>query len=157
MKFYLMKKSGVILFALTIGLFLSSCSKKNDSTANPNQGKTAKFTITVTGVNSKDVSIIGVTSAALNNSKSLWKINGVVQNDQTAVALSSLNFIGNTQTYIIESNTPLTGPIAVSVSCEYLNHNFTVSFKSEINGVVKENDQNVTVTSTSNYGHDFSY
>lgn len=132
-----------------------SCSKSN--TPPRAQGETAQFTITITGATSQDAVSVALVGVAGNQSKTIWKVNGVVQDNQTSLSLTEDQFTGNTQTYVIESTTPLQ-TIALDISClGSSTHNYTLSYKAVINGQVKNNEQNITVSNNNDYNKDFSY
>jgi Ni,Fe-hydrogenase III small subunit len=160
MKTSILKKisAAVICFALLAGL--SSCSKKKDDTVTPpnSKGKTAKFTVSVTGApSSAYISFVMAGVATDVSNSTVWKINNVTQNNEMAVSLGQNNFAGNVQTYVVESVIPLQS-ISVGVQClSPANVPYTISYKAEINGEVKANDQNVSVTKDADFTHDYTY
>jgi len=144
---------GIVLMA-----GLSACSKSHDDAAPANNGKTAKFTVSVNGASSSAyVSFVMVGIGTDINNSTVWKVNGVTQNNEKTVSLGLNNFTGSTQTYVIESVTPLQA-ISVGVQClSTANAPYTISYKAEINGKVTTDNQNVTVTNNADFTHDYSY
>ena len=160
MKFHLMKKSGVIIFALTIGLLLSSCSKKSDSTSPTGSHKitSAKFTITVSGVDASDgdASDFGFTTySPTATSATYWKINGVAQTNQDAVGLHAAGFVSQ-NTYTVELTQPV-DQIDVPVTCVNNHAPFTISYTAEINGVVVKTITNQSIAAGVNFTPTFTY
>lgn len=155
-----LKKLLLVLLPVLILSLVFSCSNDDDDYDDGDQNKkNMKFTVTVDGVEEQDyVSFIFV-GADQNNSNTVWKINGVTQNNETAISLGENDFLGGTKTYVIESTTPLR---LATTSMQCLNPgadnpSFKVSFKAEVNGKVVTNDENFTVTSTSDYTHKYDY
>lgn len=155
-----LKKTAIVLCTLLFGA-MSSCS--SDDGGNPTipggDGKQYKFTITLNGVTSNDfISFVAVGSALSSPTEStIWKINGATQTNESAVSLDKNDFTGSTKTYVIESVTPLR---MASVGMQFLasgDNTFTVNYKAEINGQVVKEDSNVTVTTTNDYTHNYSY
>jgi len=121
--------------------------------------KNMKFTITVTGATNTDyISFVFSGGAPDPTDKTLWKIDGQVQNNQAAVSLDKDDF-GAGKTIVVESTKPL---VAASVPVQCLQpandtRTYKVSFKAEIGGDVKQNDQNVSVGYNKDYTHQYSY
>ena len=149
----------VLLPVLTLSVVLS-CSNDDDDYDDANENsKNIKFTVTATDVEDQDYVSFVFVGADLNNSNTVWKVNGVTKNNETAISLGKNDFLGSTKTYVIESTTPLR---LVTTSSQCLNPGadnppFKVSFKAEVNGKVVTNDENFTVTSTSDYSHKYDY
>lgn len=78
------------------------------------RSETAQFTITIAGATSQDMVNIAIASSAINQSKTIWKLNGIVQDNQEALSLTQ--------------------------------NQLTLSYKAVINGQVKNNEQNITVS-----------
>ncbi|MCD8741051.1 hypothetical protein LT679_10595 [Mucilaginibacter roseus] len=138
---------------------LTSCGKKDSDDNAPESGsRTAKFTITVTGApESAYISFVMVGLTNNTSEATVWKVNGAVQNNQSAVSLGKNDFSGNTKTYVIESTKPLN---AISAGIQCLspgNEAYKVSYKAEINGEVKENLKDFTVTKTADLTRDYTY
>ena len=154
-----LRSTVIAMCTLFFGAFSSCSSDDGGSTTVPGGvGKQVKLTITIDGATSEDyISFVSVGSALSNPSENtLWKVNGVTKTNEIGVSLGKNDFIGSTKTYVIESVTPLS---LATVGMQFLapgNTSYTISYKAEINGqVVKDN--NVTVTSTNDYTHDYSY
>lgn len=138
---------------------LFSCKKDNDGSPSNSESKNFKFTVTAEGVGDQDYVSFVFVGATLDNANTIWKVNGVTRNNETAISLGKNDFMGATKTYVIESTTPLR---LVTTSQQCLNPgannpSFTVSFKAEVNGEVLTNDQNVVVTANSDYSHKYDY
>jgi hypothetical protein len=160
MKKSMLKTISSAFIGIAVLASLSSCGKHHDDDVTPpaSKGKTAKFTVSVAGApSSAYVSFVMAGVATDVSNSTVWKVNGATQNNESAVSLGLNNFTGNTQTYVIESVTPLQA-ISVGVQClSPANQPYTISYKAEINGEVKANNQNVTVTKDNDYTHDYSY
>lgn len=155
-----MRKSMVLQgAALMFGLItLGSCSGDGNSLPGPvtPQGKNYKFTITVTGSSHDEsdyVSFVFASGGAQN--ESIWKVNGAVQTNQQAIGLDVDDFAATT-TYVIESTKPLQAAQA-NVQCINFDTPYIISFKAEVDGQVKQNDQNITVSENNDYTHDFTF
>ncbi|MDQ0065704.1 hypothetical protein [Chryseobacterium lathyri] len=144
-----------LMTALLLG-FVSSCSKDDDDGdaggGAVSEGANYKITVTLNGVNSTDdyVSVVASGSDHQNNS-SIWKINGTVQNGQTAVGLNDNSFAGSTQTYIIETNSPIAA-LSASIQVVNFNSSITGTYKIEKNGTTVVNE-NINLTTN---GADFT-
>jgi hypothetical protein len=143
-----------LMTALLLG-FVSSCSKDDDDDAGGvvvGGGANYKITVTLNGVNSTDdyVSIVA-SGSDHQNSTSIWKINGTVQNGQTAVGLNDNSFTGSTKTYIIETNSPIAA-LAASIQVINYNSSITGTYKIEKNGTAVV-DENINLTTN---GADFT-
>jgi hypothetical protein len=136
----------------------SSCSKKNSGDPSPSNGRNAKFTVTVTGTPaSAYISFVMVGLTSDPKEATVWKVNGVVQNNESSVSLGLNNFSGNTKTYVIESVKPLS---TIGVGIQFLNVEdipYKVSYKAEINGEVKNDEKDFTVTKNADFTHDYTY
>ena len=151
----------VFLPILTLSLVFS-CSNDDDDdydNGNDQENKNIKFTVTVNDVEEQDYVSFVFVGSDYDNSKTVWKINGVTQNNENAISLDKNDFLGSTKTYVIESTKPLR---LITTSSQCLNPgannpSFKVSFKAEVNGKVVTNDENFTVTSTSDYSHKYDY
>jgi hypothetical protein len=153
-------KNITLLLSLTAVCFVLSCSKNSTSPV-PSlpKGKTAKFTISVNGATNDDY-ISFVFSGASNDvsgSTTIWKVNGVTQENEQAISFAKNDFTGSTKTYVIESTTPLAA-IATSVQCiSTSTTSYTISYKAEIDGQVSGDYQNITVAENQDYTHQFNY
>lgn len=150
----------VIFPILSFLMIASLVSCKKDSDEVPSDGsKNFKFTVTVDGVDDRDYISFVFVGGAADNSNTIWKVNGATRNNEMAISLDKNDFIGGTKTYVIESTKPLrlvtTGQQCLNPGSD--NPPFTVNFKAEVNGEVVTNDQNVVVTSTADYTHDYRY
>ncbi|TWR26756.1 hypothetical protein FPZ42_06885 [Mucilaginibacter achroorhodeus] len=160
-----MKKKAILrnlLMAVSLCGFIStltSCGKK-DANENPpsNGGRTAKFTVTATGA--PESAYLSFVVVGLTNNPSdatVWKVNGIVQNNQSTVSLGKNDFSGNTNTYVIESVKPLSN-ISVGIQClSPGNEAYKVSYKAEVNGEVKEDINGFTVTKSADLTKDYTY
>ncbi|RYD75698.1 MAG: hypothetical protein EOP55_12980 [Sphingobacteriales bacterium] len=144
------------LLTLTI---LFSCKKESNEMPTDTENKNFKFTVTVDGVEEQDYVSFVFVGGSLDNAKTIWKVNGVTKNNETAISLGKNDFLGATKTYVIESTIPLR-LVTTSQQClnpGATNPSFKVSYKAEVNGQVVTNDQNFTVTSTTDYTHKYDY
>ena len=138
-----------ILFAGIV--VLSSCSKSNGP-ATP-KGETAEFTFTVAvpagTPNGITIALDGIDPTNTKNSN-LWKINGVAQGSQIALALDGSYFpAGKTTTVVIESQVPLID-VNLDFSFEVFNPPYVLTYTPVINGATVQGDvlSNFSVTGT---------
>ena len=148
-----------VIICISILSVFASCSKKDDPEVSPADGRNAKFTFTVTGAPSS--AYISFVAAGVGNDPAdatVWKINGVTQSSQAAVSLGLNDFTGGTQTYVVESTKPLR---AISAGAQCLSpaadRPYTISFKAEINGEVKVNEQNIIVSRDKDFTHNYTF
>lgn len=149
-------KTLIVLCCCIVAMSLMiSCSKSSSPT--PSQGKTAKFSITVNGATQNDLVTVVIVGGAVNQSKTIWKLNGTTQDNQESITLTQDQLAGSNKTYVIESTTSLQA-ISVGITClGSSTHNYTISYSAVINGQVKNNDQNIEVSNNNDYNKDFSY
>ncbi|RFZ90980.1 hypothetical protein D0C36_18720 [Mucilaginibacter conchicola] len=158
MKTTIFKKLSLALVCFVM-LGLGACSKKNDGGVQPGtKGKTAKFTITVNGApSSAYISFVMVGASTETSNNTIWKVNGVTRENEQGVSLGKNDFSGSTKTYVVESVTPLR-LATVGIQClSPDNASYTISYKAEIDGQVKNDSQNVAVTGNADFTHDYSY
>lgn len=154
------QKTAIVLFAMLLGAFTSCSSDDNGGGSAPGgEGKQVKLTITVNGVVPDDyLSFVAVGSALSNPSEStIWKVNGTTQSNESAVSFGKNDFTGSTKTYVVESVAPLR---MAHVGMQFLatgTRSYTFSYKAEINGQVVKEENNVAVTATADYTHDYTY
>lgn len=146
---------------LFICAFMSSCGKGNQGSPSGNDTHNIKFTITVVGgVAADNAGLINlVFNAAGSNTKTIWSVNGVQQSNQTVLQFDGKSFPpGQTTKLIIQSLVPVTEPNA---NLRFANvqsvHAYTISYKAEIDGKVKNDDENVTISGTNGYAHTYDY
>jgi len=157
-----MKNLKKVLFSILPVLMLTmvvSCKKDSNETPGDSENKNIKFTVTVDGAEEQDYVSFVFVGASSNNSNTIWKVNGVTRNNETAISLGENDFLGGTKTYVIESTTPLR-LVTTSQQClnpGATNPSFKVSFKTEVNGVVVTDDKDFVVTATSDYTHKYDY
>ena len=158
MKKSIFKNLTTVIICVVLSAGFSSCSKKNSGDPSPTDGRTAKFTVTVTGApSSAYISFVMVGLTSDPKEATVWKVNGAVQNNESSVSLGKNNFSGNTKTYVIESIKPLSA-ISVGVQCLNVeNSSYKVSYKAEINGEVKNDEKDFTVTKIADFTHDYTY
>jgi len=155
----ILKRMTLLLCILMMGTLLSCSSDDDSGSPSTTNGKNVKLTITVNGVADSDylsfVAVGGAASGASENT--VWKVNGTALTDESGVSLGENDFMGSTQTYVIESVTPLS---VVSVGMQFLTfgeRSYTFSYKAEVNGEVVKEENNITVTATNDYTHDYTY
>jgi len=147
--------TGICVVLLTT---FSSCSKDDDNIPSPSDGRNAKFTVTVTDAPASayiSLVIVGLTKDP--NEATVWKVNGVVQNNQNAVSLGKNEFSGTTKTYVIESVKPLQ---AITVGAQCINVEdlpYKISYKAEINGEVKTDQKDFTVAKNADFSKKYTY
>ncbi len=148
----------VLLPVLTLGLVMSCSNDDDDEFVDQNE-KNYKFTITANNVDEQDYVSFVFVGSEVNNSNTIWKINGVTQDNETGISFGKNDFMSGTKTYVIESTKPLRLATA-GIQCinpGANNPSFTVSYKAEVNDEVVRNDENVVVNSGSDYTHNFTY
>ena len=156
-----MQRTKQIIFSLlslaVIGSISAACSKDDDS---PSDAKVnMKMTITVSGADSNDQADFGI--AAGNHDASqygapVWKINGAVQGNEDDIILGTDDFIGSTQTYVLETVKPFNFG---NLSAHVTNHDggpIAVRYKAEIGGSV-ETDVTVTVAAGQTHNKNYTY
>lgn len=143
-KFLIMKK---ILFITAVLFTIASCSSDDDSGGTPD-GKHIKITVQATGLNTDEMDNLLVAVAGSNASTSestIWKINGVTQNNQMAVSLSDSDTeIQNGEVVVIET---ISSVITGTGSFQVINFDtpFNFKYKAEVNGEVVVNiDETIT-------------
>ena len=129
-----MKK--IVLFAALIAGLLTGVSCSKDDGPGASKGKTAKFTISTSGLNGEDLILLAFTgSNGAQLVKTPWKINGVAQENQTNIRIENEHLVGG-KTVIVETATPLDN-IIVTIGGHSDGTPFTLKFKAEINGKVE--------------------
>lgn len=158
-----MKKLRKLLIAflpiLCIAFVMSCSSDDDDDEMISQEGKNFKFTVTANNVGEQDYLSFVFVGSDMQQSTTIWKINGVTQNNETGVSLGKNDFMGTTKTYVIESTRPLR-LVTSGIQCinpGANNPSFTVSYKAEVDGTVVRNDQNVVVGPGSDYSHNFTF
>ena len=153
-----MKKISLLTLLLaSAALIITGCSK--DKNNNPVSGKNIKYTITVTGATDIDyVSFIFSGGTTNPNDKTIWKIDGVAQENEAAVSLTEDDF-GAGKTIVVESTKGLYMAHARAQCLQPSNDSRTykISYKAEVNGKVVRDDANVSVGYNSDYTHMFDY
>jgi len=81
------KFTKLLSLSLILGLTLLFSCKKDDAPEN-NGGKTAKFTITVNGINvNDDYASFVIVGGDYAQSKTVWKVNGVERSNELGIGL----------------------------------------------------------------------
>ncbi len=136
-----MKKITLITFITAITLLTVSCSKNEDE---PTPSKKTVFTISVKDLNIGDQDrlnvVIGGTDSQGNVTQ--WKKNGVLQSNETVIALQSHDLTSGEVT--IEAASAVK-TIHVNMSAINFNEPYTLKYQAIINGDVK-NDMTETVS-----------
>lgn len=162
LKLNIMKKLKKLFWILVPILTLSlvmSCSSDDDEEIVDSNQKNFKFTITANNVDAQDYVSFVFVGSEVNNSNTIWKINGVTQDNETGVSFGKNDFMGSTKTYVIESTKPLR-LVTSGIQCinpGANNPSFTFSYKAEVNGQVVKDDKDIVVSSTSDYSHNYTY
>lgn len=153
---HLIKLSVVtMLLATTV---LSSCSKKKDPAPQDNK-KTAKFTITVNGSTANSTILFQIDGTILSSTTqpTLWKVNGVAQNNQPKLKLEGPSFAGATKTYVVESIIPV-DILAAAITCiGRPGEVVSISFKADVNNKTETNIANESVAEGQSYNKTFLY
>lgn len=147
-----MKTWAPVMLLAGASVVLGGCGGKKKDTPDPSR-KNAKFTIQVTGLGADyDDALLVVTGGRTDLAKTLWKVNGTVRNNEPNLTIDR-NQLRAGGTFVVESVVPL--DIAqVAVTGQNFDAPFTITFKSEINGQVKEN---FTQTVTQTFDKNLSY
>ncbi|MGN8071415.1 hypothetical protein [Mucilaginibacter sp. SG564] len=157
---------GVFVFAIYAMMVSCGKSGSNKVTPPPTNGHTLKFTITVAGIASTGnqglINLVfnGVEAAdPTNKTKTLWKINGAEQQNQTLLKFNALDFPqGKPTTITIESTVPLYSPV---VNLHFANATllpaYTISVKAEEDGKVQVDDESISITGANIYDHTYTY
>ncbi|MDN5284402.1 MAG: hypothetical protein JWR38_676 [Mucilaginibacter sp.] len=154
----LMKKAilWVNLILLGVLVFSGCSSKKNDPAPTPTTTqKNMKFTITTTGLlASDDFDLAVVGSTAQGTTTTIFKLNGVVQSNQTSLVITNEQLRAGQ--VVIETTTPIyLAAFSASGFSATNGHSFTFKMEPSIDGVAQAT-VNKTVTTTV-YTADFQY
>ena len=158
----------LIVFAFAICTMMFACGKSGGGkvtvTPPPTGGHTVKFTVTVAGsVSPANAGLIvlgfGATDAVNPSNNTLWKVNNVERKNESALGFVGTDFPqGKTTSIVIESTVPVKNPVA---NLDFDNGTglpaYIISFKAEIDGKVKNDDENISITHTNDYIHDYTY
>lgn len=149
--------SRLALSVLTlIPLMFSRCSDKGDSLP---EGKSFKFTITVNNANGsveQDRAQFLIVGGSPSGEQTIWKVNGVVRNNEQGVGFNTIDFAGSTKTYVIESVKPLSH-VQVSVQCINFDAPFTYSYKAEVNSSIKHDLKDIVAVEGAPFSKNYSY
>ena len=165
----ILSSTSLIVFAFAIGTMLFSCGKSGGGGSKvtvtpPASGHTVKFTITVAGsVSPANAGLIilgfGASDAVNPSNSTIWKVNNIVQKNDSDLGFTGTDFPqGQTTSIVIESTVPVKNPVA---NLDFDNGTglpaYIISFKAEIDGKVKNDDENISITHTNDYIHDYTY
>ena len=146
-----MKKTLMIAISAIAMLITFSCSKNDSNTKN---GKKTKITVSTTNLSREQndafhIIIVGVspTGGAVT-----WKVNGETRTNELGLTIGEEQFASGT-TYVIESTDNFSS-LNVSLAGVNFSSAFTVNYKIEINGDVKNNLNDVV---TENYTKVYTY
>lgn len=148
-----MKRPLLFLSAIAFAIVsLSSCGgsdKKDDPTP---EGKTAKITVSFTGMEADDDILFQAHAGRADNTTTFWKLDGVTQNNQSHMALDE-DHATQGKAYVYETVLPVQ-ILQVSLSGQNFNGPFTANVKVEVDGkVVMDLHENITTT----FNKDWSY
>ena len=131
-----MKKISMLLIA-TIAIFsLFSCSKESTN----KKGKTAKFTISATGLNPAEGDRVIITftgGSGTGGTTTLWKVNGETQANQINLQIGN-DLVSGGKTAIVETATPLE-IMAMVVGGINIGTPYTLHFKAVVDGKEENN------------------
>lgn len=151
----LMKKLLLNCFIAASVLAFNACSDKDDP--EPDQeGKTAKFTVSVDQVNEDDIMIVDFTGVGPDVvGETIWKVNGEELANQLSVTLKAEDFTSN-KTFTIESTRPI---YAMAATINIINHDepLKFSYKAEINGKEIKNDTQTIAGEGKEYAVQYQY
>ncbi len=114
------------------------------------------------GSSSAAVSVELVGAKATTGVSTLWIVNGTTQQNQTEFSFSN----GSNDAFTAEKTTTVTIESVTSIYLEDLDLIFVnaentagckISYQAVIDGKTVNNDQNITITSTNSYDHDYQY
>lgn len=144
-----MKKIFLLSVIALSTIILGSCSKDDEPKA---KNKTV-FTISATGLNPEVDHVTIVIGGTGENEGQIieWKKNGVLQANETAVAITHTDLAKGQ--VVLESATP-TKHVIANLGATNMGEPYTLKFKAEVNGVVK-NDITETISET--YVKTFNY
>ncbi|SIO51340.1 hypothetical protein SAMN04488055_5041 [Chitinophaga niabensis] len=144
-----------LTLSLTIALF--SCSKSKD---NPGPGpgqpgnKTMKFTLTTTGLQAADDFSLTVTGSDIQaTATTLFKVNGILQNNQKVITISKAQLMAGQ--VVIETLPLYTVSISAGGFSGTAGHSFTFKLEPVINGAA-QTVVNKTITTTA-YADTFTF
>ena len=153
-----MKKAILWINLVVFGLLIfGGCSsKKNDPTPPPSQAqKNMKFTLTTTGLLASDdfdLAIVGSTTSG--NATTIFKLNGVVQPNQTSLTITNAQFRAGQ--VVIETTTPIfIAAISTGGFSATAGHSFTFKLEPVVDGAAQPVITK-TITTTP-YTGDFQY
>lgn len=143
----------VVPLLVFVPLLFSSCSDKGDDLP---KEKSYKFTITVNGATASDRAQFLIVGGSPTAEQTIWKVNGVIRNNEQGVGFNTIDFAGSTKTYVIESVKPLTH-VQVSVQCINFDATFTYSYKAEVNNSAKHDQKDIVVVEGAPFSANYSY
>lgn len=120
-----------------------------------------KVTITVTGANADDQVDFGIGAGNHDASQygaPVWKVNGVTQGNEDDILLDVDDFVGATQTYVLETVKPFDfGHLNAGCSNDLGGNPITMSYKVEVDGKVETNVENLVVAAGQSHNKNYSY
>nr|WP_068888126.1 hypothetical protein [Pedobacter panaciterrae] len=158
-----MKNKNSIIFSLflviTISISLFGCGKKDPKPENGNK-ISMKMTVTVTGADQNDQVDFQVSAGNHDASQygaPVWKMNGTSQGNQHSIIVDEQSFIGTTKTYVFETVKPFDfGELNFSIS-NFDGGPITTSYKTEVNGNIETNVENLVLSAGQSYNKKFTY
>lgn len=153
-----MKKAILWINLILLGaLVFSGCSsKKNDPAPTPpsQTQKNMKFTITTTGLLASDDFDLAIVGTTTQGTTSLFKLNGVVQSNQTSLTITNAQLRAGQVT--IETTTPIYfAAISVGGFSGTAGHSFTYKLDATIDGTAQPSVSKTVTTEA--YTADFQY
>ncbi len=147
----------LIGLALTLTLVLFSCSKSKDDPG-PGPGtpgnKTMKFTLTTTGLQAADDFSLTVSGSDIQaTATTLFKVNGVLQNNQKVITISKAQLMAGQ--VVIETIPLYTVSISDGGFSGTAGHTFSFKIEPVINNVAQA-VVNKTITTTA-YSETFGF
>jgi hypothetical protein len=137
----------------------TACSKKDDPKPG-NEKISLKITLTVNGADNNDQVDFSVSAGNHDASQygaPVWKKNGATQGNEDHILIDEKSFFGSTKTYVFETVKPFDfGRLNVSYS-NLDGGPITLSYKTEVDGKVETNVENLVILAGQSQSKNFSY
>lgn len=149
-----LKNACLFLFTLLTSVTIMGCSSSDDDL--PSDGNSYKITVTANAVDDRDFVSFVVVGADLNQSNTIWKVNGEERTGETGVSFGKNEFTGATKTYVIESIKPLR---LVSIGTQLINYGAALPYaiKIEKNGKTEIDVSNTLTGDGADFTKDYSF
>ncbi|WDF67948.1 hypothetical protein PQ465_16800 [Sphingobacterium oryzagri] len=147
-------RNACLLLFTFLGITMMGCSSDDDNL--PTDGNTYKITVTASAVEERDFISFVVVGADLNQSNTVWKVNGEERTGETGVSFGKNEFTGTTKTYVIESIKPLR---LVSIGTQLINYGNPLPYaiKIEKNGKTEIDVSSTLTGDGADFTKDYSF